>query len=116
MKFLVDAQLPKVLSGWLVQQGYEAIHTLDLAQGNDTADVEVLEYAWINGYTIITKDSDFLNYFTIKSKPEKLLLLTCGNIPNQQLIELFKINFPSILKELNECRLIELNEKSIVAH
>lgn len=30
MKFLIDAQLPKKLSMFLIEKGYSSIHTLDL--------------------------------------------------------------------------------------
>lgn len=32
MKFLVDAQLPGRLAGWLIAQGHEALHTRDLPE------------------------------------------------------------------------------------
>lgn len=38
MKFLVDAQLPRRLAVRLSQAGLEAIHTLDLPDGNRTPD------------------------------------------------------------------------------
>jgi predicted nuclease of predicted toxin-antitoxin system len=34
MKFLIDAQLPRRLAHQLRTAGFEAIHTLDLPQGN----------------------------------------------------------------------------------
>lgn len=34
MKFLVDAQLPITLKGWLTSQGFDAIHTADLPKQN----------------------------------------------------------------------------------
>jgi predicted nuclease of predicted toxin-antitoxin system len=38
MKFLVDAQLPKHLADCLNWWGHDAVHTLDLADGNHTPD------------------------------------------------------------------------------
>jgi predicted nuclease of predicted toxin-antitoxin system len=34
----------------------------------------------VNGYTIITQDSDFLNLFETKGFPPKIVLLRVGNI------------------------------------
>ena len=41
MKFLVDAHLPRHLSFLLKHNGYDVIHTLDLANGNRTSDTEI---------------------------------------------------------------------------
>ena len=38
MKFVVDAQLPKRATGWLVAAGADAVHTQDLPDGNRTTD------------------------------------------------------------------------------
>ena len=43
MRFLVDAQLPKKLSRFLNEKGFESIHTLDLPNGNKTTDAEIIE-------------------------------------------------------------------------
>ena len=39
MKFLIDAQLPQKLVGWLQEKGHDAIHTLDLPRKNATSDL-----------------------------------------------------------------------------
>ncbi|MGL5892041.1 MAG: DUF5615 family PIN-like protein [Bacteroidia bacterium] len=41
MKFIVDAQLPKKIALMLVDEGFDAIHTLDLPQKNHTSDKEI---------------------------------------------------------------------------
>jgi len=41
MKFLVDAQLPRRLVAQSQEAGVEAVHTLDLPDGNRTSDQEV---------------------------------------------------------------------------
>jgi predicted nuclease of predicted toxin-antitoxin system len=45
MKFLVDAQLPRRMAGWLSEAGYDARHTLDLPAGNRTTNAEVMACA-----------------------------------------------------------------------
>lgn len=42
MKFLVDAQLPKRLSDFLVTKGFDSIHTLQLDNRNATQDSEII--------------------------------------------------------------------------
>ncbi|MDQ2808544.1 MAG: DUF5615 family PIN-like protein [Chloroflexota bacterium] len=49
MNFLVDAQLPRRLAALLQQAGHNAIHTLDLAEGNRTPDVVINEIAELGG-------------------------------------------------------------------
>jgi predicted nuclease of predicted toxin-antitoxin system len=42
MKFLVDAQLPRRAVKWLEAAGAEAMHRLDLPEGNRTSDTKVI--------------------------------------------------------------------------
>lgn len=35
MKFLIDAQLPYRLKYWLIEKGFETIHTRDLPEANE---------------------------------------------------------------------------------
>ena len=41
MKFLIDAQLPPRLVGWLVARGHEARHVVDLPDGLRMPDAEI---------------------------------------------------------------------------
>ena len=43
MNFLVDAHLPRHLALLLREHGHDAIHTLDLADGNRTTDNRISE-------------------------------------------------------------------------
>ena len=45
MNFIVDAQLPRRLAGWLIAAGCDAVHTLDLPDGNRTTDLQVIDVA-----------------------------------------------------------------------
>lgn len=116
MKFLVDAHLPSRLSRWLKKQGYESYHTLDLPNRNETGDMDIISLATDENFVVISKDQDFFQYYILKQKPPKLILLTTGNLPNSELISLFEENFPSILKLLQENSVLELNRSSITIH
>lgn len=48
---------------------------------------------------MITKDSDFYRYRILKGQPDRLLIISTGNIVNKDLITLFETNFPT-LKQL----------------
>ncbi|MFM8830735.1 MAG: DUF5615 family PIN-like protein [Spartobacteria bacterium] len=45
MRFLVDAQLPRILAEELVKNGHHAIHTRDLPLENHTSDEEIRQIA-----------------------------------------------------------------------
>jgi predicted nuclease of predicted toxin-antitoxin system len=58
MRFLIDAQLPPALAGWLVANGHEAEHVGD--RGMQTApDTVIWDYALATSAVIVTKDEDF---------------------------------------------------------
>lgn len=68
MKFIIDAQLPKSLTHLFVQQGYDAIHTLDLPDQNTTTDTEIINIASTQKRVVITKDNDFLDSLLLSQK------------------------------------------------
>jgi predicted nuclease of predicted toxin-antitoxin system len=115
MKFLIDAQLPKKLSKFLNESGYNSIHTLDLPNGNHTTDTEVIELSISQNYIVITKDADFWDIYKQKSEPYKLIYLTVGNFSTQELISLFEFNLITIIEKINECHVIEINRKNIIS-
>ena len=45
VKLIVDAQLPQLLSTWLKDHGYDAIHTLELPEANRSDDGEIIVVA-----------------------------------------------------------------------
>jgi predicted nuclease of predicted toxin-antitoxin system len=59
LKFLVDAQLPPALAGWLVGKGHMAEHVGSVA-GLDAADARIWDLAVAGDYVILTKDRDFV--------------------------------------------------------
>ncbi|HWN99675.1 MAG TPA: DUF5615 family PIN-like protein [Blastocatellia bacterium] len=92
MKFLIDAQLPRRLVKRFREAGFEAIHTLDLPLGNRTSDVEINDLSMREKYVVVTKDADFVSSFHLHHRPNKLLLVSTGNISNPELEELFAAN------------------------
>ena len=53
MRFLVDAQLPKILAEELRKQGHYAIHTRDLPSENQTSDSEISKIANLEDMIVI---------------------------------------------------------------
>jgi predicted nuclease of predicted toxin-antitoxin system len=77
MKFLVDAHLPRRLVLRLREAGHDAVHTLDLPNGNRTSDAQVNAISIAEQRVVITKDSDFVDSFLLQKLPWKLLLVSC---------------------------------------
>lgn len=88
MKFIVDAQLPRRMVAWLVKAGNDAVHTLDLPQGNRSTDEQILEVSEQEQRVLVTKNSDFVDSQLLQSRPAKLLLVSTGNISNRELEQL----------------------------
>lgn len=116
MKFLIDAQLPFLLADILNQKGFLATHTDNLPNKQFTTDKEILDFAKSNDFIVITKDLDFLDSFILNNIPEKLLLITTGNIKNRKLLDLFRNNINTIVELFEKSNLIELNNDQIIVH
>lgn len=116
MKFLVDAQLPRRLIFRLQEAGYEAIHTLDLPQGNRTPDRVINEISEREQRIVVTKDADFVNSFTLHRQPYKLLLISTGNIKNAELEQLFVQNIKEIVEAFVGHDFVELSRTSFTIH
>ena len=113
MKFIIDAQLPKTLSDFLNQKGYDSIHTLELPEKNRTKDSQVIQKAIEENRIVISKDSDFLDSFLLKALPPKLIIVKTGNVPNKKLIQIFGDNLESIIQMISRSNLVEINKSDI---
>lgn len=116
MKFIVDAQLPYRLKDWLIAQGFDAIHTRDLPEANETEDLSIVDISERENRIIISKDSDFLKLYILKGKPQKLLMITTGNIINKELLILFENNFEIALKLFDSFNVVEMNNFLVMGH
>ena len=113
---MVDAQLPLRLARVLQSAGCDSIHTKDLPRRNATPDSEINWLSIQESRIVITKDRDFIDSFTIQQPPYKLLILTTGNINNNQLLDLFMNNLPQLAELFQEHSLTEMNRDTIVVH
>lgn len=59
MKFLIDAQLPPALCGWLRERGHEAVHVFEIGLIG-AADTEVAARAEAERAVLVSKDEDFV--------------------------------------------------------
>ena len=116
MKFLIDAQLPYRLKLRLIEYGFDTTHTDDLPEQNLTADLSIADIADQENRAVISKDSDFLKLRILQNKPQKLLMITTGNIANKELLKLFELNFEVIMKLFNSFDVVEMNNRFVVGH
>ncbi|MDX6575561.1 MAG: hypothetical protein QOE96_1514 [Blastocatellia bacterium] len=116
MKFLIDAQLPRRLAVQFRQAGLEAIHTLDLPDGNRTTDRAISELSTKEQYIVVTKDSDFVESFLLRREPWKLLLISTGNISNASLEALLSANIRRLVEGFDSFDFIEMERTSLIFH
>ena len=114
MKFLVDAQLPYGIALLLKDKGFDAIHTNDLPDKERTKDNQIRNIAIMENRIVITKDYDFINSHIIKGIPEKILIVTTGNIKNKLLFDLLRNNWELIIRLFETCSLVTLSNNDIV--
>ena len=116
MKFLVDAQLPRRLALWFQQRGHDVIHTIELIQQNRTPDPLVLARVNQDDRVLVTKDTDFEITRELGQGPPKLLLITTGNIHNNELLRLFVRHEETLFRLLARHEFIELSWNQVIVH
>ncbi len=116
MRFLIDAQLPRKLASHLRTAGHDAKHTLDLPLGNRTPDQVINDLSSAEERIVVSKDADFVNSFWVQDKPWKLLLISTGNIRNDELINLCLTNIKKIVVGFGQFRFIELSRDKMIYH
>ena len=116
MKFLVDAQLPRHLAVTFNWHGQDALHTLDLPEGNHTSDWRINEISLEEQRVVITKDADFVNSFLLSGAPYKLLLVSTGIISNRDIQDIFTRNLTAILAALEKSDYVEITKTTLVSH
>jgi predicted nuclease of predicted toxin-antitoxin system len=116
VRFLIDAQLPRRLARWLQQRGHDVVHTLDLPQQNRTPDTFLLELANGDSRTLITKDTDFQISLELGQGPPKLLLISTGNIHNNELMALLAQHEETLLRLLAQHTFLELRRSELIVH
>lgn len=116
MRFLIDAQLPRRLSHEVTRQGHDAIHTLDLPNGNQTPDQEIIHFAVNENRIMVTKDSDFVASYLLSGLPPKLLLVSTGNTSNEQLSTIFTATLVALEDAFQSHSFVELGKTIITIH
>jgi predicted nuclease of predicted toxin-antitoxin system len=108
VNFLVDAQLPPELAGWISSRGHRATHVFDL--GLETADDPVIwERARRENTVIISKDEDFVDHWLLSVEPVRLVWIRKGNCSNRALLDWLEPLWSDAVSRLEQGeKLIEL--------
>ena len=116
MRFLVDAQLPVRLAVALSAAGHNAVHTSVLPSGNRSSDAVVAASADGEQRAVVTKDRDFRDSHFLRGTPQRLLLVSTGNIPNDRLLEVFDLHLPLIVAAFDEGSFVEVSADALIVH
>ena len=102
LQFIVDTQLPPSLAEFLRRRNLDATHVINYPAGALTSDREIIKIAQREDRIIITKDSDFWDYFLVRGYPPAVLLLQMGNLKNSELFSLIDRRLETILSIYTE--------------
>jgi len=116
MKFLIDAQLPRRLALFLRQVGHEAIHTLELPDGNRTPDTALETISQREQAVLVTKDTDFIYKVVLGQGAYKLLLVRTGNVSNDVLLSIFTRYLDDLVSALEQHTFVELTSDYLITH
>jgi predicted nuclease of predicted toxin-antitoxin system len=99
---------------WFSDGGCDAAHTLDLPGRNLTSDDDVISTADRDARIVVTKDADFVDSHLLLGKPEKLLLISIGNISNDELEPLITAMLTDLIREFESARFIEIHRTGLI--
>lgn len=114
MRFLIDAQLPQRMKAWFEAAGCDVLHTSDLTSGNRSTDVQLNDVAESQERVIVTKDADFVDSHVLHKRPAKLLLVSTGNIDNNELESIVVPLVSDIVREFQAQSFLELGRQGLV--
>ena len=116
MRLLVDAQLPVRLVALMTELGHDVVHTSELPNGNRTPDREVTRMAEVQDRIVVTKDRDFVDGHLLSGSPRRLLLVSTGNISNDDLIDLFAGYANALTDAFDDVDFVELDRNVLILH
>jgi predicted nuclease of predicted toxin-antitoxin system len=115
MKFVIDAHFTPKLKNWFTNRAFDAVHTIELPNANRTSDHEVANLAQAEYRIVLTKDIDFVKMRILQNKPDRILLVTAGNMSNRAVIKLFEDHSESIQTLFTDgAKVIDINPDRII--
>lgn len=89
MKLLFDQNLSPRLTRLLADIYFESVHVREVGL-READDVAIWQYAKLNGYVIVSKDSDFQQRSLLRGAPPKFIWLRVGNCTVKRTEELLR--------------------------
>lgn len=108
MRFLVDAQLPPSLARWLGDHSLSAMPVRELGL-RESDDGSIWNFATAGGWTVVTKDEDFVSKCIGNPAAPAVVWIRLGNCTNSVLFAWLETFIPEIVRRLKDGeKLIEL--------
>ncbi len=101
MKLLLDENLSDRIIARIVDLYPESAQVKILGLTNTDGAI-IWEYAKLNGFTIVSKDSDFHQRSLLYGHPPKFIYLRVGNSPTAKITQILRDNFDIILQFKNQ--------------
>ena len=101
MRLLIDAQLPPALARWLGEHGVAATPVRELGL-RDSDDGSIWNFATTGGWTVLTKDEDFVARCVGNPAAPPVVWLRIGNCTNRVLFVWLEPLLPQIKNRLAE--------------
>jgi predicted nuclease of predicted toxin-antitoxin system len=95
VKLLLDENLSDRIVSRIVELYPNSEHVKTLGLLN-TDDVVIWEYAKVNGFVIVSKDSDFHQRSLLYGHPPKFIYLRIGNCSTSKIIQILRDNLNTI--------------------
>ena len=97
MRFLYDQNLSYRLVADLQELYPNSLHVRDIGM-KESDDSDIWDYAAQNGYTIVSKDSDFRQQSFMYGHPPKVIWVRVGNCSVDTIISLLRMHHDAILR------------------
>lgn len=95
MKLLLDENVSRRVLPQIAEEFPESTHLFHLNMLSDD-DIKIWDYAEQNGFTIVSKDKDFIQLSTLKGHPPKIIHLGIGNGPIDKIVDILLENSGAI--------------------
>lgn len=96
--------------------GHDVVHTSELPNGNRTPDREITGIAEVQDRIVVTKDRDFVDGHLLSAEPRRLLLVSTGNIRNDDLMVLFARYSEALARQFDDVDFVELDRAVLILH
>lgn len=100
MKLLFDQNIsPRVLKK--LPNEFSECQQVRFVGLEDASDAEIFKYSRVNGFAVVTFDSDFVDMNALRGTPPKIIYLNIGNLTTKNISELLLNNLLTIQHYLN---------------